>query len=271
MTIKQTMPGVDPGANSGFVLWDAAHLLAQLVTSDFALHRIPGLLPSSLAQEGAPPPPPTDLISSMLYDGPRCSERRYELDMAWEKLSRAGLRFGARRSERGFGWRQSCSCNRCETSLLPLMEKNIRTNLRQAQDQIQDTEIAVLELGWRGIRYQDLEKEPLLANHDVILAADTLYGDHVPDFLHAITRLTYRNASTAGSTSLGPMVVILQEQREGAEQTCESLLLMLQAASLKRDDVESGTALSASGHQVPNVFECGMAADIIKVPLALIE
>ena len=158
-----------------------------------------------------------------------------------------------------------------ETSLLPLMEKNIRTNLRQAQDQIQDTEIAVLELGWRGIRYQDLEKEPLLANHDVILAADTLYGDHVPDFLHAITRLTYRNASTAGSTSLGPMVVILQEQREGAEQTCESLLLMLQAASLKRDDVESGTALSASGHQVPNVFECGMAADIIKVPLALIE
>ena len=88
---------------------------------------------------------------------------------------------------------------------------------------------------------------------------------HCQEFLHALTRLAGYNGNDSNSNSVSsPLVVIVQEQREEGEQSCESLLPKLREAASSPDEetVRSDLAV-AEAVAVQGRFHCAMVPDVM--------
>lgn len=117
-----------------------------------------------------------------------------------------------------------------DAALLELTSLNIKRNSGD------DNDVTVMPFSWANAPRKGQPVQSFLAGHDVILAADVLYGDQVSDFLVAVSRLLSSTTSTADGTPM--LAVVSIEQREGSELACSEVQTLLRAA--RREEEEQG-------------------------------
>jgi len=189
------------GHRTGFILWDASLALARLITSQVLL---PMLLPPGF-----------------LSPDWRWQQRSVlELGTGLGLGSISALLAGARRVVATDG----------DQALLELTRANIQRNTHGAA-----ARAAVVPFAWGDASHRG-GGPAFLSGHDVLIAADVLYGEHVQEFFYALSRLL----------TIQMVAVVSIEQRQGDEISCDDVRKGMSQAAFEGEGGRNGERSAAA-------------------------